>query len=94
MNKLQRINKIKQYLEPLEPIKIQVIDESAQHIGHPGAQEGHGHYALKIVSHQFKDKTHLERHKMIYNALGRLMQTEIHALQIKALAPCEDIHLN
>lgn len=89
MNKLQRINKIKQHLQQLEPVKIQVIDESAQHIGHPGAQDGRGHYAVKIVSHQFDDKTHLQRHQMIYQALSKLMQTEIHALKIKALTPIE-----
>lgn len=91
MNKIQRINKIKKYLEPLEPVKIQVIDESANHIGHPGAQDGRGHYAMKIVSQHFNDKTAIERHKMVYQALGKLMQTDIHALKIKALTPNEDI---
>lgn len=92
MNKLQRINKIKIQLKPLDPVKLQVIDESAQHIGHEGAQDGRGHYAVNIVSHQFNDKTLIERHQMVYDALGKLMQTEIHALKIKALSPGELHH--
>lgn len=90
MNKLQRINKIKKHLEPLNPVKIQVIDESAHHVGHVGAEDGRGHYAMKIVSHQFNDKTSVQRHQMVYQALGKLMQTDIHALKIKALTPHED----
>jgi BolA protein len=90
MNKLQRITKIKKHLETLEPVKVQVIDESANHIGHVGALDGRGHYAMKIVSHHFNDKTSIERHQMVYQALGKLMKTDIHALKIKALTPNEE----
>lgn len=90
MNKLQRINKIKECLKQLDPIKIQIIDESSQHIGHAGAKDGRGHYAMKIISSQFYDKTLVQRHQMVYQALDKLMQTEIHALKIKALTPHEN----
>ena len=73
--------------EVFHPTHLVVIDESHQHIGHVGAKEGGGHFAIEIVSDKFRDKSVLEQHRLIYQALGALMQTEIHALRIKAKAP-------
>ncbi|MPV85645.1 BolA/IbaG family iron-sulfur metabolism protein [Cardiobacteriales bacterium ML27] len=65
------------------PTQLDIIDESHLHIGHAGAQSGKGHYALTITSEAFAGKSRLQCHRMIYQALGELMQDNIHALSIK-----------
>lgn len=76
-------------LAALEPLAIDIVDDSAKHAGHAGAQSGGGHYRLSIVSPQFTGKTTVARHRLVYAALGAMMQREIHALAISALAPGE-----
>ncbi|MEO9039730.1 MAG: BolA family protein [Gallionella sp.] len=76
-------------LAPLEPVLIEIIDESHKHAGHAGAREGGGHYVLRIVSSRFAGKSTVARHRMIYSALGELMKREIHALNIQASTPDE-----
>ena len=66
-------------------------DESAQHAGHAGAKGGGGHYRVRIVSPRFAGQPLQARHRMIYAALGTLMQKEIHMLAIDARAP-DEIH--
>lgn len=66
------------------PTKMSLIDESHLHAGHAGAQSGKGHYALEIHAAVFEGKTPIARHRMIYQALGELMDTHIHALRIRA----------
>ena len=84
----QRIKKIQACLTAaLEPIELQVTDESDQHIGHEGAKSGKGHFHVYIVSDQFLDLSLIRRHRLIYAAIGDLMDTEIHALRIEAVAP-------
>ncbi len=68
---------------------VEVTDESAQHAGHAGARGGGGHYAVTVVSPQFAGKTPVERHRMVYAALGDAMRAQIHALSIRAYAPEE-----
>jgi BolA protein len=75
-------------LAVLEPQRIDIADDSAKHAGHAGAKEG-GHYRLIIVSPRFAGCTTMQRHRLIYQALGPMMRGEIHALSIKALAPDE-----
>lgn len=84
-----RIEAIKARLAALEPIALDIIDESHQHAGHAGARDGGGHYVVNIVSAQFTGKNNLARHRMIYSALGELMQGDIHALTLQAHAPHE-----
>ena len=85
-----RISMIKERLRnALSPQSIEVIDESAQHAGHAGAQSGGGHYALTIVAQQFAGQNLVQRHRMVYAALGDAMRQEIHALSIHAYAPDE-----
>ncbi|HEX6998685.1 MAG TPA: BolA family protein [Gammaproteobacteria bacterium] len=67
-----------------EPEALDVRDDSHLHAGHPGAREGKGHFAVTIVSRRFQGKSTLERHRMVYEALGELMLTDIHALQVTA----------
>lgn len=78
---------IKQRLGSLEPDSLDIVDESAKHAGHAGAASGGGHYQLTIVSRRFAGKTQIARHRLIYQALGDLMQRHIHALSIAAYTP-------
>ena len=64
---------------------IEIVDESHLHVGHPGADSGGGHFHVTIVAENFDGLPTLARHRLIYDALGDAMQTEIHALSIKAL---------
>lgn len=73
----------------LAPDSLELIDESAQHAGHAGARGGGGHYALTIVSARFAGKGPIDRHRMIYEALGDAMRGQIHALSIRAYTPEE-----
>lgn len=80
---------IRERLAALNPETLQLEDESAQHKGHAGAAGGGGHYRLTIVSPRFDKLSTLARHRLIYDALGEMMQREIHALSITALTPEE-----
>lgn len=84
-------NLIKQKLnEAIKPETIELIDNSPAHAGHAGAKSG-GHYNVTIVAEAFDGKSLVQRHQLIYQALGDLMKTEIHALGINALTPSENI---
>jgi BolA protein len=79
---------IRNQLQPLAPLALDVIDESSKHVGHEGAKSG-GHFHVLVVSHQFDGKPVQLRHRMVYSALGNLTQNGIHALSISALTPDE-----
>lgn len=84
----KRIPRIKQLLtDGLSATSVDVIDESHKHAGHAGAKTGLGHFEVHIVADAFTDKSLLQRHRMVYDALGDMMQTDIHALSIKASLP-------
>lgn len=72
----------------LQPLDLQITDDSWQHAGHAGAGKG-GHFSVSIVSSAFEGKRLIQRHRLVYDALGAAMQTEIHALQIDARTPAE-----
>lgn len=85
-----RIERIRTRLsEALETDDIAVLDESHKHVGHAGARSGLGHFAVSVRSPVFSGKSPLERHRLVYEALGEMMQTDIHAVSIRALAPGE-----
>lgn len=85
----QRIAMIREKLEAsFNPSRLEIIDESHKHAGHAGAKGG-GHFVVHIVAEQFAGKNPIQRHRMVYDAMGELMQTEVHALSIKAEAPAE-----
>ena len=85
-----RLERIRARLvEVLAPSEIKLIDESHKHIGHAGARDGRGHFALSIRSEAFRGLAPLARHRRVYEALGELMQTDIHALSIQARTPDE-----
>ena len=83
-----RIAAIRARLEAaFAPAQIDIIDDSARHAGHAGARDGRGHFKVHIISAAFAGMPPLARHRAVYTALGELMQTDIHALQIEALPP-------
>jgi BolA family transcriptional regulator, general stress-responsive regulator len=84
-----RLARIRAALESLQPIALDLVDESHKHAGHEGARDGRGHYRVRIVAAQFAGCAPLARHRLVYAALGDLMQTDIHALAIDARAPHE-----
>ena len=79
----KRMKLIRESLEKLRPSSVDIEYEGHLHIGHAGAKSG-GHFKLNIVSESFKDKSTIERHRIIYKCLSDLMNTEIHAISIKA----------
>jgi BolA protein len=76
--------------ESFNPELLEIIDNSAAHAGHAGAKSGGGHYHVTIVAEAFEGKSLVQRHQLIYKALGDMMKQEIHALGINALSPSEE----
>lgn len=86
---MSAIDRMGQRLAALEPERLEIIDDSAKHAGHEGANSGGGHYRLLIVSTAFAGKSTVMRHRMVYEALGEMMRKEVHALSIQAHTPGE-----
>jgi BolA protein len=85
---VEKVERIRQLLTvALAPVALDVIDEGHKHAGHSG--EGKGHFFARIVSPAFAGKNPIERHRMVYAALGDMMPDGIHALAIEAKAPGE-----
>ena len=81
---------IRARLQALEPLALDLVDESEQHRGHAGYREGGStHWRLSIVSPRFAGQPTVARHRMVYQALGELMRHPIHALAITARSPEE-----
>lgn len=82
--------KIIERLKTLNPVRLNIIDNSAYHQGHASAKEhGGGHFKVEIISDKFNNLSKVQRHKVVYEAIGDLMEGEIHALQISANAANE-----
>ena len=87
---MSRVERIEAALRTaFAPQHLQVEDDSHRHAGHAGARDGRGHFNVAIVSDAFAGKSPLARHRAVYAALGQMMQTDIHALAIKAQTPAE-----
>ena len=85
-----RVSRIRAELEStFNPVELLVKDQSHLHAGHEGAKDGRGHFDVTIVSEQFEGQNRIQRHRMVYDALTRMIETDIHALRIKALTPSE-----
>jgi len=83
-----RIERIRSRLEAaFAPQRLEIFDDSHLHEGHAGAKEGKGHYRVHIVSASFDSTRPIERHRMVFEALGEMMETDIHALSVSALPP-------
>lgn len=84
-----RVERLAERLQALEPDHLEVVDDSHHHAGHAGAADGRGHFTVSVVSKQFAGLSTLRRHRLVYEAVGDMMITDIHALSIEALAPGE-----
>ena len=75
--------------ERLQPVALEVIDESYQHQGHAGANgSGFGsHFRVRVTSHLFTGKSAVMRHRLVYDALQDFMDQGLHALAIEANTP-------
>jgi BolA protein len=85
----QRVAMIRERLsKAFTPQRLNIIDESHKHAGH-AQSGGAGHFIVEIVADAFAGKNPIQRHRLVYDALGETMNTEIHALSIKASTPDE-----
>ncbi len=85
-----RVERIEQALRAaFRPEWLRVHDESERHRGHAGAADGRGHFRVEIVAESFEGRGRLERHRSVYGALERELETEIHALAVHAYTPAE-----
>ncbi len=82
------VDLIREALTVLEPSMLDIEDQSEGHLHHAGRGKG-GHFKVTIESVFFTDKKPLQRHQMIYQALGDLMTTHIHAISMDTKAPGE-----
>lgn len=83
-----RVARIRSCLQTaFSPQELEIVDDSHLHVGHAGAKDGKGHFSVRIVSSRFKGTTPLERHRMVFDALGGMMDTDIHALRVSAASP-------
>lgn len=85
-----RLDRIRDRLTAgLQPDVLELEDDSHLHAGHAGARDGRGHFRVYIVAKQFATMRPLARQRLVYQTLGELMQTDIHALSISAQSPDE-----
>jgi len=90
MDRAERPAEIERRLRAaFEPESLHVEDESHLHAGHAGAATGLGHFRVSIVAEAFEGMNPIQRHRAVYEAMGELMHTDIHALSIEALASSE-----
>jgi len=75
--------------DKLDAQHVAVIDQSSLHEGHLGAQGGGGHFQVLVVSDQFRGLGRIASQRVVYEALGELMVSDIHALSMRTLAPEE-----
>lgn len=84
-----RVSRIRSALDALDPLSLDIRDDSHKHAGHAGARDGRGHFSVHLVSARFEGLPPLRRHRLVYDALGQLMKTDIHAVAIQARTPAE-----
>jgi BolA protein len=79
------VDELRRRLAALSPTRLEIQDDSAAHAGHAGS--GGGHYSITIESSHFSGKSTIIRHRLVYEAVGDLIPSRVHALSIKAIAP-------
>ena len=83
-----RVERIRALLQSaFDPAELEIVDETHLHAGHAGAREGKGHFRVRIVAETFHGLKPLERQRKVFAALGKMMDTDIHALSVTALVP-------
>lgn len=75
--------------EAFRPVALEIEDESHRHRGHAGAADGRSHFRVRVVSERFAGRSRVQRHRMVYEALGDQLQTDIHALALETHTPEE-----
>jgi Stress-induced morphogen (activity unknown) len=81
-----RVQLLRERLTALDPVELEIIDESHMHIGHAGSRDGAGHYRVRIVSPRFQGLRTVASHRLVYDLVRDLMPHQIHALAIEAKA--------
>jgi BolA protein len=83
------VDRIRQKLtEAFHPDRLEVVDESHLHKGHPGHRpEGETHYRIRITAGAFGGVSRIAAHRMIYDALNDEIAGGVHALMIEARGP-------
>jgi len=73
--------------ERLTPTALEVLDESAAHAGHAGANAaGEGsHIRVRIASPIFTGISRVQRHRLVYDALQDFIDQGLHALAIEVI---------
>jgi BolA protein len=86
----QRLEEIRRRIETaVDPEELVVEDEGHLHVGHEGARDGRGHFRVFVVAPGFEGLSQIQRHRLIYQAMGDLMNSDIHALSIDAYSSKE-----
>jgi BolA family transcriptional regulator, general stress-responsive regulator len=78
----------------LNPLCLEIVDESARHAGHAGMQGharegGETHFRLLIVSRSFEGQSRVARQRMVYAALSQELANGVHAIAMTTLTPAE-----
>jgi BolA protein len=89
VNEARQAELQKRLQETLQPNDLLIKDQSHLHAGHAGATDGRSHYAIRLTAAAFEGMSRIQRHRLVYDAVGDLMETDIHALSISALTPAE-----
>jgi BolA protein len=85
-SRVERIRSVMQ--DAFDPVELEIRDDSAAHAGHAGGG-GKGHFRLRVVSDVFAGMPLVQRHRLVHDALGALLQTDIHALSLSIKTPDE-----
>ena len=73
----------------LAAVHVEVVDDSARHADHLGAQGGGGHFRVLVVSPRFEGLSPVAAQRLVYGVLDDLMTRHIHALQMRTLTPAQ-----
>jgi len=86
----ERVAEIERRLRAdFDPQWLEVLDESALHVGHAGARDGRGHFRVRIQAECLKGLDRIAAHRHIHRSMGTLMLTDIHALSIEMVSKNE-----
>jgi len=84
MNNAERIQEMeKRFTDAFQPKHLQIIDDSAKHIGHAGSRDGAGHFTVVIDAQMLNELSRVRAHQAVYAVVKDLIPQEIHALQIQ-----------
>ena len=88
---MHKIDAIRTQIETaLHPLQLKILDESAHHAGHEGANaSGETHFRVEVMCKQFEGLSRVARHRLVYAALGNAFDEGLHALEIHTRAPGE-----